>query len=109
MPVLQLVTTGRKSGKPRSILISYVATPNGPALAGTNAGAEYDPAWVKNLQANPEARVLEAGEWRKVRAKFLEDREYDEVWKLFVEADDMYPGYQDLIDRQVPLVVLEGE
>ena len=40
MPVLELVTTGHVSGEPRSILISYVPMPTGPAIAGTNAGAE---------------------------------------------------------------------
>lgn len=39
MPVLEMETTGHKTGRPRSILISYVETPDGPVVAGTNAGA----------------------------------------------------------------------
>lgn len=43
MPVLELETTGHKSGLPRRILISYVDTPHGPALAGTTPGPTTTP------------------------------------------------------------------
>ncbi|HUF14973.1 MAG TPA: nitroreductase family deazaflavin-dependent oxidoreductase [Acidimicrobiia bacterium] len=68
LPIHELETTGHRSGAPRSILISCVDTPPGPVLAGSNAAADHDPAWVKNLRAAPRARVREAGEWREVRA-----------------------------------------
>lgn len=108
MPVLELVTTGRKSGQPRSILITYVDTPEGPVLAGTNAGVETDPAWVKNLRADPEAKMRVSGEWRTVRARFLEGEEYGSVWQQFVEADDGYRDYERMLERTTPLVVLEA-
>jgi deazaflavin-dependent oxidoreductase (nitroreductase family) len=107
MPVLELVTIGRRSGRERSILIGYVETPRGPALAGTNAGAPTDPAWIENLRASPEARTMTAGTWRDVRARFLEADEYDRVWDQFLKADDAYAGYESMLDRPIPLVVLE--
>lgn len=107
MPVLELVTIGHKSGKERSILISYVETPHGPALAGTNAGAPTEPAWIRNLRANPEARTMRAGTWTDVRARFLEGDDYNRVWVEFLEADDAYADYQNMLDRPIPLVVLE--
>lgn len=106
MPVLELVTTGHRSGRPRSILISYLPTTDGPAIAGTNAGADRDPAWVKNLRARPEARVRERGDWREVRARFAEGVEWDNVWARFCEHAG-YLEYEKLLTRPIPIVVLE--
>lgn len=106
MPVLELVTTGHKTGEPRSILISHVDTPAGPAVAGSNAGADYDPAWVRNLRVNPGARVREKGVWRDVRARFLEGDEWERVWEQF-SSHAGYADYRQMTDRSIPLVVLE--
>lgn len=106
MPVLELVTTGHKTGEERSILISYVETPAGPAVAGTNAGADHDPAWIRNLRAEPWAKVREAGEWRDVRARFLEGAEAEGAWARFTDHRG-YGEYREMTDRAIPLVALE--
>lgn len=107
MPVLELVTTGWKSGASRHILIWYIQHDDGFALAGTNAGADRDPAWVKNLRADPEARVRVDGRWSDVRARFLEGAEHDLTWQRFLDADDGYADYAAVLTRPVPLVVLQ--
>jgi F420H(2)-dependent quinone reductase len=106
MPVLELTTTGRTSGKPRMILISYVADPAGPVIAGTNAGVDYDPAWVKNLRANPTARMRLDGTVSAVDAKFLEGPAHEAAWSRFLEADTAYGEYAKHLTRPVPLVQL---
>ncbi|MFP3880850.1 MAG: nitroreductase/quinone reductase family protein [Actinomycetota bacterium] len=106
MPVLELETTGHKTGQSRRILISYVETPEGPALAGTNAGADHDPAWIRNLRANPKARVREAGVWRDARARFPEGDDATRVWELFLRHEG-YGDYQEMTARPIPLVILE--
>lgn len=106
MPVIELVTIGHRSGEPRSILITYVPTSDGPAIAGTNAGADHDPAWVKNLRSDPEARVREDGRWRDVRARFLEGPEWDAAWKQFGEKPS-YVDYERMLTRHIPIVILE--
>lgn len=107
LPVLELVTTGHKSGAPRSILINYVAAPTGPAIAGSNAGAPYDPAWAKNLRANPDARMRKEGRWSEVRARFLEGEEWEQVWARFTEHGG-YVDYAEAAGRRIPLVVLQA-
>lgn len=106
LPVLELVTTGHRSGLARSILINYVTTPSGPAVAGTNAGEPYDPAWVKNLRAEPRARIRKEGRWSEVRARFLEGVEWDRVWSGFTPHGD-YSRYAAVAHRPIPLIVLE--
>lgn len=105
MPVLELVTTGHRSGEPRSILINYVATPD-PVLAGTNAGSNREPAWIKNLRANPHARVREGKTWSRVNARFLEGEEWESAWQEFLTHRG-YADYERMLERPVPLVRLE--
>lgn len=107
MPVLELATVGHRSGEERRVLLSYVSTDSGPALAGTNGGAESDPAWAKNLRATPDARVRDGGRWRDVRARFLDGDEYEAAWERFTAANRAYTRYRKATDRHVPLIVLE--
>ncbi len=108
MPVLELVTTGHKSGARRSILINYVEVPTGPVIAGTNAGAGHDPAWILNLRATPAARVRMDGEWRDVRARFLDGEEWEQTWQRFTDHAG-YADYRQVAGRAIPLVALEPE
>lgn len=108
MPVLELETTGHISGDPRRILISYVPMPTGPAIAGTNAGADHDPAWVKNLRADPRGRVREKGSWRDVHARFADGQEWDAAWERFSDHPG-YADYQRMLTRHIPIIVLEDD
>lgn len=75
MPVLELITTGRKTGQPRPILISYLNVNGAPTLIGTHAGAEHDPAWVGNLRANPDATVVRRGRRQPLNPDFQDRRQ----------------------------------
>ena len=59
--VLDLTTTGRKSGQRRTSHL--IATPyaGNLALLGTNFGQESTPAWALNLEAEPRATVSYRG------------------------------------------------
>ena len=107
MPVLELVTTGYRSGESRSILITYLPTDAGPALAGTNAGLEQDPAWVKNLRATPRARMRRDGAWSDVEVGFLEGAEWARVWGRF-RQERGYSDYEEILERPIPIVVLRS-
>ena len=59
---LRLTTTGRRTGRPRSIIVGYLE--DGPNLVtlAMNGWADPEPAWWRNLQAQPEATVELVGE-----------------------------------------------
>ena len=61
LAVLDLTTTGRKSGQRRTSHL--IATPYAGTLAllGTNFGQEATPAWALNLEADPQATVTYRG------------------------------------------------
>ena len=106
LPVLELVTIGRRSGEERSILITYVEDDGGPALLATNAGRDRDPAWVLNLRSNPRARARWDGKWRTVTAVEASGDDYQRLWEAAVEINPGYAEYVQDMTRPVPIVRL---
>ena len=98
MPVLELTATGHRSGQSRTILIWYLEDAAGPIMAGTNAGADYDPAWVTNLRANPTAQTRLDRTAHPVEARFLEGSGHEAAWSRFLEANEAYGSYRKLLE-----------
>jgi len=90
LAVLDVTTTGRKSGQPRTSHL--IATPYDTTLAllGTNFGQESTPAWVLNLEADPRATVTYRNVARAVVARPATPEEAEEIFAL---ASEFYPGY----------------
>jgi deazaflavin-dependent oxidoreductase (nitroreductase family) len=91
LAVLDLTTTGRRSGLRRTSHL--IATPyHGQlALIGTNFGQEGTPAWALNLEAHPRATVRYRDLTREVVARPASDAEAEEVFAL---AATFYVGYR---------------
>ena len=91
LAVLDLTTTGRRSGARRTSHL--IATPYAGTLAllGTNFGQERTPAWALNLEADPRATVSYRGTCRDVVARPATPEEAEEVFAL---AATFYPGYR---------------
>src|SRR5262245_54136659 len=53
LPVLDITTTGRRTGTPRRTHLIAVPYADTLALLGTNFGQRSTPAWVLNLEADP--------------------------------------------------------
>jgi deazaflavin-dependent oxidoreductase (nitroreductase family) len=108
LPVLDVTTTGRKSGQPRTSHL--IAIPLGDALAllGTNFGQPGTPAWVLNLEADPKAQVRFKGRSLDVVARAADD---GEVARVFDSSRQYYGGYakyqQRITGRVVRVFILE--
>jgi deazaflavin-dependent oxidoreductase (nitroreductase family) len=108
MPVVMLTTIGRKSGKPRTtMLTSPVQEGNRIVLVASYGGDRRHPAWYRNLRANPEVEVLMDGRQRRMRARAASSEERERLWPRVVERYRGYSLYQRLTDREIPLVILE--
>jgi deazaflavin-dependent oxidoreductase (nitroreductase family) len=106
LPVLELTTTGRRSGEPRTVLLSYVPRPDGFGVIASNAGSRHDPAWWSNLRARPRAEVRTRAGRTSVVAEVLEGVARDEVWAAAVRANADYEGYATAAGRVIPVVLL---
>jgi len=96
LAVLDLTTTGRKSGQRRTSHL--IATPYADTLAllGTNFGQEATPAWALNLEADPHATVSYRGVSRDVVARPADAAETEEI---FARAASYYAGYRNYRER----------
>ncbi len=109
LPVLLLTTTGRRSGEPRSVALSYLDHGDGYAVVASNAGDDRPPAWWLNLEADPAATVEIRGARRAVRARRADGAEHDELWGRVVAANADFAAYRDRTERVIPVVVLEPQ
>jgi deazaflavin-dependent oxidoreductase (nitroreductase family) len=104
---LRLTTTGRRTGRERSVIIGYFE--DGPNLIGLamNGWADGEPAWWLNLQAHPEARVDLAGGPRPVRGRAAEGDERSRLWARWRDMDTRLDGYAALRSSETAVVILE--
>jgi deazaflavin-dependent oxidoreductase (nitroreductase family) len=108
MPVLQLTTTGRKSGKRRTtMLTSPVQDGDRMVLVASNGGDDRHTSWFLNLRDDPKVEVTMDGRTRPMRARVASPEEKAELWPRVVAVHGGYAQYQTRTDRDIPLVILE--
>jgi deazaflavin-dependent oxidoreductase (nitroreductase family) len=109
MPALELTTVGRRSGEPRKVMLtSPYRDGDKIALVASAGGNDEDPAWLRNLRANPDVEVRYPGQDpREMRARITEGDERARLWAQITEDHENYAGYQQKTDREIPIVLLE--
>jgi deazaflavin-dependent oxidoreductase (nitroreductase family) len=108
MPVVLLTTTGRKSGQPRTVMLTApVHDTDWFVIVGSYGGDVKHPAWFLNLRDQPNVEVRVNGAKRLMRARVATSEEKAELWPRVVAAYKPYAGYQRKTERDIPLVILE--
>lgn len=109
MPVLELTTTGRKSGQPRSVMLtSPVQEGSTIVIVASRGGDDHHPAWFLNLRDNPDVEVAyDRGPKRRMRARVADADERARLWPKVVADFKNYGDYQKKTSREIPLVLLE--
>jgi deazaflavin-dependent oxidoreductase (nitroreductase family) len=108
-PMILLHTTGAKSGKEYVHPLMYQADDADPKrvyIFASAAGAPADPAWYRNLVANPTTTVEIGTETFPVRAETLDRAGRD---RIYAEQARRYPGfaeYEQKTTRVIPVVAL---
>jgi deazaflavin-dependent oxidoreductase (nitroreductase family) len=106
---LHLTTTGRRTGRPRTVILGYIE--DGPNLVtlAMNGWDEGHPAWWLNLEANPDAIVrLPHAPPRAMRARAATGDERDRLWQLWAGVDAGLDAYAAGRAVETPVVVFEG-
>lgn len=104
---LRLTTTGRRSGRERSVIIAYLEDGGNLVVLAMNGWAGPDPAWWLNLRARPEATVELAGASRTVRARRATGAERARLWDRWRELERRLDAYAARRGRETAVVVLE--
>jgi deazaflavin-dependent oxidoreductase (nitroreductase family) len=109
MPVLELTTTGRISGKPRPVMLSSPWQEGSTlVVVASRGGDDTHPAWFVNLRDNPDVEVsLQGAAKRPYTARVATPQERARLWPLLIAGHQNYAGYQRRTTREIPLVLLE--
>ena len=108
MPVLELTTTGRKSGKPRSVMLtSPIQEGESILIVASRGGDDFHPAWYLNLVDNPQVQVkYKGGPTKMMIARIATSEERARMWPIVATTYKGYAGYQQKTTREIPLVLL---
>jgi deazaflavin-dependent oxidoreductase (nitroreductase family) len=108
LPIIQLTTTGAKTGQPRVVPLVGIVERGTIALVASNFGRNRNPGWYYNLKAHPECVAKLNGRSASYVARETTGDEYEHYWKI---ALTYYAGYerykQQAEHRHIPVMVLE--
>jgi deazaflavin-dependent oxidoreductase (nitroreductase family) len=107
-PHLIMTSTGARTGAPREAILSFVREGERYVVAGTASGSPKDPAWVRNVTANPDVKVEAKGRTFQARAQIVSDEAtYRRLWDALVASRPDFAAYPAKAGRRIPIITLE--
>lgn len=100
--LMLLHTKGAKSGEPRRSILTYSRDGDAYVVAGTASGAPKDPAWIFNLEADPNVTVeVDNEEFAATATIEREGPERDRLWNNHVEQLPWFGEYPKQVGSRV--------
>jgi F420H(2)-dependent quinone reductase len=105
-PTLLLTTIGRKSGQKRTTPAVFMRNGEDLIVVGSLAGYDEHPAWVLNLDANPNCWIqLDYDKYAAV-SRDATDEERKRLWPSLVELFPAWGYFQLQTERPFPIKIL---
>jgi F420H(2)-dependent quinone reductase len=104
--VLLLTTTGRRSGKQRTVPLMYIRDGSAYVITASAGGADRHPGWFFNLRSHPQATIQVKDKQIRVTAEVVGPEKKPELWTRLVEVAPNFAGYQKRTSRDIPMVIL---
>ena len=106
MPVLLLTTRGRRTGKLRTVPLTYLRDGVDLVVVGSFGGSDRAPAWWLNLEHDPRAAVQLDSVTIAISARTAAASERERLWPMVIGVNPGYGRYQSRTRRQIPIVLL---
>jgi deazaflavin-dependent oxidoreductase (nitroreductase family) len=118
VPALLLTTTGRRSGRPRTVGLTYCRDRGDVVVVASNGGSDRHPAWYLNILADPRVTVRMGRRVTGGTARVATPEERAALWPLVNRssrgfaplvhrgARGRYDVYQRHTRRQLPVVII---
>ncbi|MFI6172058.1 nitroreductase family deazaflavin-dependent oxidoreductase [Nocardia sp. NPDC051052] len=103
---LILATTGRRTGVARRTCLIYGTAGTDFVVVASDAGADENPAWFKNLLADPSVGVQVGDRRFTARARVATPDERGPLWRQMARIFPLYDEYAQKTDREIPIVLL---
>jgi F420H(2)-dependent quinone reductase len=107
LPVVLLTTTGRRSGKRRTVPLCSFRDGDDVVVIASYGGLDQPPAWWLNLEANPHAELLDGRTRRLVTARNAGPGERERLWAEVTSRAPGYLEYERRTTREIPVVILQ--
>ena len=106
---MSLTTTGRKSGRQRTVIVAYLEDGANPVVLAMNGWDDGHPAWWLNVEANPEViiRLPHQAERRPVHARLATGAERERLWTLWLAIEPETEAFASRHSVETPVVVFE--
>ena len=108
LSILLLTTTGRKSGKKRSVPLTAIPYGIRYILVASFGGSPVHPAWLINIRQNPAVQIRVGSMVTQAKASIIEttDTGYAEMWGKAIAIYGGYDDYRRATSRHIPIVVI---
>jgi deazaflavin-dependent oxidoreductase (nitroreductase family) len=106
LPTLLLTTVGNKSGEPRTVALVFLQDGERMVVVASLAGYDQNPAWYRNLRAQPKCRVQLDHRKMQATARDATDAERTALWPRLVALLPLWDLFQKQTDRAFPIVIL---
>jgi deazaflavin-dependent oxidoreductase (nitroreductase family) len=103
-PLLIMTSTGAKSGEPRRAILTWSRDGEDYIVAGTASGSPKVPAWVPNIEHEPNIEIEVGGRTVAARATLTEGTERQRLWDQHVAALPHFAAYPEQTGRVIPMV-----
>jgi deazaflavin-dependent oxidoreductase (nitroreductase family) len=104
-PLLLMTSRGAKSGADRRSILTYHRDGVDYIVAGTAGGSKTDPAWIHNVEAEPDVKVEIGTDAFDATASLVTDAsERDRLWDDHVQALPWFADYPAQTGRVIPMV-----
>ena len=106
--ILLLTTTGRKSGKKRSVPLTAIPYGAKYILVASFGGSPVHPAWLINIRQNPAVHIRVGSIVKQAKASIIKttDTGYEEMWGKAIAIYGGYANYRRATSRHIPIVVI---
>ena len=105
--LLLLTTTGAKTGRSRTSVITYSRDGDRIIVVASKSGAPTNPAWFANLVAQPVVTIEMDKRMFKARATVAEGAERERLWGGHAAVHPQFNDYPTKTDRVIPVMILE--
>jgi deazaflavin-dependent oxidoreductase (nitroreductase family) len=107
LDIVLLTTTGRRSGRRRTVPLCAFRDGENLVVIGSYGGLDRAPSWWLNLQDEPRATVRVGRDTHEVVACEATGAARDRLWAEVTARAPGYLGYQRRTARRIPVVILE--
>jgi deazaflavin-dependent oxidoreductase (nitroreductase family) len=106
LPTLLLTCIGRKSGEKRTTPLVFMQNGEDMVIVGSLAGYDTHPAWVLNVNANPECWVQLDDNQMTAVARDATDEEREALWPDLTALFPPWGFFQQQTDRPFAVKIL---